>query len=691
MTFRHQKRMLLGSLALLAPLPLPFNEVVGWAEVAAYSMAVCLFLFRTESGKYDVLPNWVLNVLGLAYLPFLILELRHVIFGQVLHSVVHLVLYTLSIKLFALRTEKDKWQVFLATFFLFVASMGSSVHPASLLYLAGFLGLAIHTLVRFAGFEILGRPGAPSRRHRPVPVRGFTTSTAVLVVVGAIPFFVLFPRLRQPYILGSVAVPGASTQSTGFDDSFGLNTIGRTVLGNRVALRYRHYGEPAPWSVPRFKAATYSRFDGSQWRRTSAHGGREDRRTDGFFHLVDERPRWWMDLWLPSQMGAGLVLPVETTFIAADAPFLFVAEDGVVSLPSEGGGTVAYRAGLGARAVLEPDRARAKREIELDPGGITPRIAELAAEVMGVGSAKERVERLEDYLRSDTFTYTLDVGNLSGEAPIERFLFESRRGYCEYFATSMILMLRSQGIPARLVAGFVGAERNSIEDYFIVRESNAHAWVEADVPGRGWTLLDPTPGVRGEVSTRSKGMSLLSQAYDYLVFRWDRYVLTYGFSDQVGLFTRFRTAWREWWRQFKPDGPDIETPQTRPQNTEPRVEPLENDLELEIDWLRLMPLGGLLGLFVLWLYFRRPPDPVRAYEVLRRALDRGGDPPAPSTPPLEIANRLVKRYPAAAYDTSRIMDLYLQDSFEGKTLDGEELLELQDRLRQARRKFRKTA
>ncbi len=689
MTFRHQKRMLLGALALLAPVPLPFNEVVGWAEVVAFWLAVCLFLFRTSSGKYDELPNWALNCLGLAYLPFLIFELRQVVFGQVLHSVVHLVLYTLSIKLFALRGERDKWHAFLAVFFLFVASMGSSVHPASLLYLACFLGLAIHTLVRFAGFEILSRPGAPSRRYRPVPVRGFTTLSAALVVLGAIPFFVFFPRLRQPYILGSISAPGGVTQTAGFDDSFGLNTIGRTRLSRGVALRYRYVGEAPPWASHRFKAATYSRFDGRRWRRTAARSDNVTRRTDGFFHLADERPRWWIDIWRPGQLGPELVLPVETTYIDAPAPFLVIGDDGVVRLPAERGATTAYRAGVNTRPVLAPDGARSRRQVELDPGGITPRIAALAEEVMGEGDIRERVKRLESYLRGADFTYTLDVGNLTGEAPIERFLFETRRGYCEYFATSMILMLRSQGIPARLVAGFLGSEKNPIEEYYIVREENAHAWVEADLPGSGWVVLDPTPGVLGEAGESAGVMSFLSQAYDYLVFRWDRYVLTYGFNDQVGLFVRFRTAWREWWDGLAPEIKAPEPEQRR--EPEPQVGPVDNELGVEFDWVRAAPLAGLLVLFVLWLLARRPIDPVRAYQALRRALERGGEPPVPSTPPLEIADRLVSRYPAAAYETQRVIDLYLRDSFEGETLSPEELAELQDRLRQAKRKYRKSA
>ena len=99
--------------------------------------------------------------------------------------------------------------------------------------------------------------------------------------------------------------------------------------------------------------------------------------------------------------------------------------------------------------------------------------------------------------------------------PIGDFLFRYRSGHCEYFATAMVLMLRSQGIPARFVTGFLGGENNRL-GYYIVRQSNAHAWVEAYLPDSGWTVFDPTPPAgRPAVAQRSL-WSAIRQAYDFM-------------------------------------------------------------------------------------------------------------------------------------------------------------------------------
>ena len=110
---RGSPRSLCSGAGLTAPLPLPFNDVVGWPSVLAFCGAAALFLLRTHRGEMRVLPYWVMNVLGLLYVPVLIGDLSMLRTGQVLPPLVHLALYAMAIKLFALRGEKDKWHVFL--------------------------------------------------------------------------------------------------------------------------------------------------------------------------------------------------------------------------------------------------------------------------------------------------------------------------------------------------------------------------------------------------------------------------------------------------------------------------------------------------------------------------------------------------------------------------------------------------
>lgn len=691
MTFAPEKRVLLARLALLAPLPLPFNGVVGWPEVVAFWLAVGTALLRASRGQVDVLPRWALNLLGLAYLPLLVLELRGVSGGAVLHPLAHLVLYTLAVKLYALREEKDKWHAFLAIFFLFLASIGSSVHFTVLVYLAVFLIGATHALSRFAGFEVSSRPGSAAVRHVRVPLRGPVAAMMVFIVLGSIPVFVLMPRIRQPYVFSRIAASGQAVERRGFLDSATLDTVGRVQRSRGVALRFRYDGQPSI-RQPRFRTAAYDLFDGFNWRRSETGERRIGRGSDGVFVLSRANSLGAMEVWLRGDGNPRLSLPVETTRLQAPAWRILVNDHGDVSLPIQPSGTVAYRAELSRQtgelaAELPPPGSAA-----LDRGGLTPRIEELARRVMGEGDdVRERVARLERHLLAG-YDYTLELGSGGAGPPIDRFLFETQRGYCEYFATAMILMLRSQGIPARFVLGYVGAEQSRLEDYFIVRDGHAHAWVEAHLPDEGWRIYDPTPPVPAGAGLTQGARALLAQAYDYLLFRWDRYVLTYSFNDQVGLFLRLRDAWQSWWERWRPERQAIAEPprpSSRPAAETEMVEEVERDGNDGV-W-RLIPPALAVAVLAVWWWRRRQFGVEEAYRVLRRELGKGGEAPLPSTPPLEVGRRLARLYPEARSDTRRVLDFYLRASFGGEPLVGEELEELKTALRGARRQYRRSA
>src|SRR5699024_1231471 len=111
------------------------------------------------------------------------------------------------------------------------------------------------------------------------------------------------------------------------------------------------------------------------------------------------------------------------------------------------------------------------------------------------------------------FQYTLDLPKTTGE-PVEDFLFNTQRGHCEYFASSAVLMLRSIGVPARMVNGFLGGTWNDVGDYLTVRQGDAHAWVEVFVPKLGWIPFDPTPPLEISFSARSGFFLFLSDFHD---------------------------------------------------------------------------------------------------------------------------------------------------------------------------------
>lgn len=693
MSFGRQKRLLLGVLALLAPLPLPFNEILEWPVLVLYLAAVAWFLRRAAADPPRWLPLWGMNVLGLVYLPFFIYDLLVMSRGRLVHPVVHLGLFALVVKLFSLTRERDKWQASMGIFFVFLAAMGTSVHPSIVLYVVAFVAVGLMLLTRFALLHVLAGFGRPEPELASVPIRGFLVVSTIFTLALAVPLFALLPRMRAPFIVGRGGGTGTVLEAAGFSDAVTLDSIGRIRNRQGVAMRLQGPAATEPGRELRFKAATYDLYRDGSWKRTSLRGplprGRRMR-----FHLASEPLASWMRIWLQPLRSRSLPLPVEAVVIEPRVTSLEIDRGGAVSLAFSPLEVLEYRVGLAAEPVpnREPPRLRDPGgEPTLDLGGVSPRMTELARRVMRQGPPGERARRLEAHLIQD-YGYTQDFVGRSAADPLDNFLFRYRSGHCEYFASAMVLMLRSQGIPARLATGFLGGEYNPFEGYTIVRDGNAHAWVEAYLPGTGWKVFDPTPPA-GRPAERGDGaFSVLRQAYDYMLFRWDRYVLTYGLYDQLRIVGDLRRWWRGLWNLLgqREDGEEQAPPAVAAAPEEvpavPAAPPSERGSPLV--------LGLLLALFALvaWrlvLRYRPPLTATAAYRRLRRRLGHAGAPLPESLPPLAFRREASRRYPLAAEPAGRIVDLYLRESFGGAELDEEERRDLKSDLEEAERGMRK--
>jgi protein-glutamine gamma-glutamyltransferase len=694
MSFGRQKRLLLGWLALLAPLPLPFNAVVGWPAVALFLGGVIFFLRRASADPPRWLPLWGMNVLGIAYVPFFLLDLMVLSAGRLVQPVVHLCLFAVLVKLFAIVRERDKWQASMGVFFLFLAAMGTSVHPTIVLYLIGFLGLVLLLLTRFAFLHVLSGFGRDDPALARIPLRGFLAFAMVGTVLLAIPLFLFLPRVRSPFIVGRGAGTGVTIEAAGFSDEVTLDSIGLIRESREVAMRLlEESGVSDPDHEMRFKAATYEVYQGRTWSRSLE--GPELRRQPGgqgvrFVLSRQEKPVRWARIWLQPLRSPSVPVPVEAVVVEPRSPALKIDRGGAVFFPLSPLEVSEYRVGLAAGPVLTGSVPESPEDGALDLAGVSPRIAELAREAMGPGTPAERADRLEAYLMGN-YGYTLDFVGRSADNPIEDFLFRYKSGQCEYFASSMVLMLRSQGIPARLVTGFLGGEYNPFEGYYIVRDSNAHAWVEAYLPGEGWSIFDPTPAAGRPVASGEGMFGLARQAWDFMVFRWDRYVLTFGLYDQLRIFGGLRELWHDFWSIF--DRKEKAAP-SRPSAMEEILRP--DDKSGEPAGLPQVPLSGALALtamavitWLLYLRFRPRLTATAAYRQIRHRLGRGGAPIPESTPPLVVREEAAARYPAAAEPTARVIDFYLRESFGGLDLEDEEREQLKAALVEAEKRMRK--
>jgi transglutaminase-like putative cysteine protease len=166
---------------------------------------------------------------------------------------------------------------------------------------------------------------------------------------------------------------------------------------------------------------------------------------------------------------------------------------------------------------------------------VNPRIVELAERAVdGVQQPLEKARSLERFVRGK-YRYALEGLPVDVEDPLSTFLFETQQGNCEYFASALAVMLRIVGIPSRVVNGYLGGEWNPYGEYFLIRQSDAHSWVEAHLPGAGWTTFDPTPPA--PVSSRRRPLSPVTQLFDYLQMRWYRYIVNFTVSDQQDLIS----------------------------------------------------------------------------------------------------------------------------------------------------------
>lgn len=700
MKFAREKRMVLAWLALLAPVPLPFNELVEWPVLFVYALFLVYFLQRVERDQPTVLPNWALNLLGILYLPLLYVDLSaSLVRSRPVAALLHLIMFLILVKLYSMRREKDKWHIVIASFFLFVGGMATSTHLTAGLYLVGFLVLGLLVLARFAYLHVLSgqRQASPLETGqrpapRPVPYRTPLVAGTALVVAVAIPTFAVMPRLREPFILGPGGGTGGLIRSTGFSDSVDLS-LTTTIRNNRdVALRLKYSGDPPRSSGDlRFKGAAFDRYEDRRWHRQLQHSTVLPPRIEEaqrVFQLTAGEPVATVEIFRERLGSTGLLLPMETVAVAIDFASVHVDLGGAVYLSGVPVETMRYEARLAAEPQIRAQLARLDSgEVSpltaLDQGGVTDRLRELARQAMGEGPAEERVDRLERHLMT-RYGYTLDFLGREGESPIEDFLFVYKSGHCEYFASAMVLLLRAENVPARLVTGFLGAEYNPLEGYYIVRQENAHAWVEAYTPERGWHLYDPTPPDGRPTIPPRDFYQFMSQLYDYLTFRWDRYVLTYGADDQRTFFQDVRERVAALWRDLTGWAFSGDTP--APPERVAGFEAPAGEVRQGSLWLTRVPvalasvlfLAGVLALLV-WQR-RRPLSGEDAYRALRRSLGRAGLGVAESLAPLELQELAVARYPGAAASTRSLVALYLRESFAEKPLDPAERAGLREHL-----------
>ncbi len=478
--------------------------------------------------------------------------------GAVLDALVRLLLFLAVYKLFTLQTVRDSRTVGFLAFFMLVAASSSAFGVSYLFVVVAFLGLApwLLLLQQFLGAAEAGASaGGPPPR---VPTRALVVLVlgawlGALAITGGL--FFLIPRV------GLAALPLRARLAplvTGFSDRVELGAYGEIETDATVVMRV-HVPEWVrnPERLPnlRWRGIALDEFDGRAWTAREPERRPLSRSGNGDFPVSAPR-------------GTGRILVQEIYLEPLGTRVLFAAPRVLrlwlrgppVELDQMGGvslGAPAMRVSYTVESELEgaqprdaplrsapvgTDDHRLPRYVQLPP--LPARVHALAREVTaGSRDAYEAARRLTDFL-SRSYRYTLRLAHDPALDPIEEFLFVRRAGNCEYFAASLAVMLRSLGIPARVVNGFQRGEWNPYGRYFMVRLRDAHSWVEAGVGGAGWTTFDPSPRAALDAGAAYGPVALY---LDALRMRWYRYVVNWSLRDQVSAASAIRRealAWR---------------------------------------------------------------------------------------------------------------------------------------------------
>jgi transglutaminase-like putative cysteine protease len=527
----------LWAVSLVEALGAPFITLAGMG--AATSLAFNLRGSAALRGAaWNAIAASVVVLFALDYLAFT---------RDIVASASRFLTILLILKLFDLKKGRDYLIAYSLVFFQMLAAAASTASPVFFLLLSLFVLGSIWGMIIFnmkKDFEEMG----PAAGDLPATVFGLPFFFSIIAVsiaslaVTLVLFFVI-PRMGAGFLERKTV---NTVKVAGFSEEVDMGAIGSVKTDPTVVMRVELPGLKAPPPYPLyFRGASLEHFDGRKWKRKT---GREHSLIEGdagifTFGRRSGRPLEQRILLEP--------LDTEVVFAASNAVVvegafkrLWTDDAGSIYFASPQYARIEYRAWSDTSPV-NPMTTPRPGPAYLDTGAASARVVSLAAGITsGAEDARQKALAIEGYLKSN-HTYTLEPSSGMGDDPLDDFLFHSREGYCEHYATAMVMMLRAAGVPARMVTGFAQGEWNGMGAYFMVRQRDAHSWVEAYIEDEGWARFDPTPAAGAGAPTKASALTLY---LDLLRWRWTRYIVQFSSDDQrraaVGMEGRARMAAR---------------------------------------------------------------------------------------------------------------------------------------------------
>jgi protein-glutamine gamma-glutamyltransferase len=645
--------------------------------------------------------SWIWTTASVFALVYSVLTM--VVTGDVLGVGAQFLIWLTVAKAYNRRAARDWQQLYLLAFLMLVAG---SVLNADLTYGACFLGFVIATTWALTLFHLrremednLLVKHAADRASERVEVRRILDSKRIVggrffVGTGALSFgvfvaasilFLAIPRVGFGFFLKNNR---AGITLTGFSDSVKLGGHGvikrDPTIVMRVEIDPKYGGRDRP--EIHWRGVAFDTYDKGQWRRSPLAP------KTTFYR---EEPRLGVERfelsWRDSGMHGGEVITSgvrqEIWLEPLDADVLFGASNPHVfelaklarprkqkrpqndELRLEYGSTLRYTvwSNLGPPPV---ERLRAAPSEPITRGGfhvyydlpddqITPRTRELAAQITaGLTNNYDKARAIETWLETN-LKYTLELEDPKGKEPVDFFLFERKKGHCEYFASAFVVLVRAAGIPARQVNGFLGGEWNEYQNYVAVRAGDAHSWAEVFFPGAGWVTFDPTPSAPGGLGRGGTGWrDKLARYVDTLRFQWTKWVIDYDLSLQLDLFKDLGGAFKRGARGVR-----------------------DAVREVVRFWPIAVALAAAIVAYVLWrrrgrshamtgrgrtTRSRTRAQLTQIYEQVARQLARAGIPRDTATTPRELARSLLERGHPVAAEVGELTELYYAAEWGGR-------------------------
>jgi hypothetical protein len=536
-------------------------------SLVAVSAALLLRAYLMLRGRTLQIPERWTSYLTLIYVLFYAADI-FLVSGSYVDATVHLVLFIMVVKIFSVQRDRDHLYLAILSFLEVLAAAVLTVDTVFFGVFCVFMLLAVATFISMemkrsaaAAAHELPAPAVPNPSRRMTrSLSGIAVVMTAAVVVGATAIFFVLPRLSAGYL--SAYAPRNEFVS-GFSDNVQLGEIGRIKQSDTVVMHIEIEGDRGGYTDLKWRGVALAHFDGKVWSNpglrmepftsnsrsdpevrltgmgrynlTRAQINARNLPTDaGDVHAL--RPLSYKVLMEPIGTNVLFMAPVPIG-VQGRMMLIGVDDSGAVYNHDRSRMTESYSAsslwGQPSAERLERPAGKAPNDITIIylqlPPRVDRRVEELAQQItVGAGSDFEKASAIELYLRT-RYGYSLQMATTPPPDPLAYFLFERKEGHCEYFASAMAVMLRTLGIPARMVNGFRGGEYNDLTGSYIVRGRDAHSWVEAYIPGYAWVSFDPTPADPLPVTGNMHRFLLyLDAAREF----WREWVINYDFLHQ---------------------------------------------------------------------------------------------------------------------------------------------------------------